>query len=72
MTTDTPIEREMRALAERKGYVMRRAHEGQNLWHLMTPGIDGALYGLSTANPHSFTLDEARAFLHSKPDMTGR
>ncbi|MEZ5849144.1 MAG: hypothetical protein R3D68_00665 [Hyphomicrobiaceae bacterium] len=71
MATDTLIEQETRVLAQRKGYVMRRALDGQDRWHLMTPGIDGALYGLSMANPHSFTLDEARLFLASKPDSGG-
>lgn len=63
-----PVEMAVRELARRKGFVLRRAHEGVDLWHIMTPGIDGNLYSFSTANPRSFTLDQARALLETKPD----
>ena len=61
-------EQEVRELARSKGYVLRRAHEGVNLWHVMSPDIDGSIYSFSMANPHTFSLEEAEKLLLSKPD----
>ena len=65
-----PIDREtqVRQLAQRKGFVLRRAQEGRDLWHVMTPYLDSSVYSLSMANPHTFTLDEARRLLLARED----
>lgn len=66
------FERKVRRLAQRKGYILRRAEEGKDLWHIMKPEITSALYSFSLGNPHSYTLAEAERVLKARQDARAR
>ncbi len=63
-------EQQIRDLAARKGYVLRRAEEGKDRWHLMNPAISSAIYSVSLGNPHSYTLEEAERILRARRDVS--